>query len=123
MIQIETYSINEVFEAMDNRGLLSDGNKFKPSSSRMILFRTKGIKCVTCEISGSVFILETHDPKIKPHLNLYALNSDDKLVLMTKDHIYPKSLGGANEQSNYQTMCTVCNSKKKNKIEIPVKKD
>ena len=34
---------------------------------------------------------------------------------MTKDHIIPKSKGGKNELSNYQTMCTYCNNEKADK--------
>jgi hypothetical protein len=31
---------------------------------------------------------------------------------MTKDHIYPKSVGGGEVHSNFQTMCTICNNLK-----------
>ena len=35
------------------------------------------------------------------------------------DHIYPKSLGGASEEANYQVLCTTCNSKKGARILWP----
>jgi 5-methylcytosine-specific restriction endonuclease McrA len=46
------------------------------------------------------------------HLGLW---SDDD-VQMTKDHILPKSLGGTDELSNFQTLCSICNQKKDNKF-------
>jgi len=39
-------------------------------------------------------------------------------VLMTIDHILPKSRGGGNNINNYQPMCQPCNSKKGNKVGI-----
>ena len=33
-------------------------------------------------------------------------------LMMTKDHIIPKSLGGTDEESNIQTVCWVCNQLK-----------
>jgi 5-methylcytosine-specific restriction endonuclease McrA len=36
------------------------------------------------------------------------------LVLMTQDHIMPRSKGGANRLENLQTMCCVCNNRKGN---------
>lgn len=116
MIRFARYSVDEVFEAMGNKGVLSDGVKFRPSSQRMVLFKVKGTECVTCHINGNVFVLESHHEDVKPHLNLYA-ESNGQLTLMTKDHIFPKSKGGANELENYQTMCTICNGQKSDKVE------
>jgi 5-methylcytosine-specific restriction endonuclease McrA len=50
------------------------------------------------------------------HFNLYAVNEYGDKILMTKDHIHPKSKGGRNHISNYQTMCYPCNQDKSNKI-------
>lgn len=44
------------------------------------------------------------------HWDLYT----DDLIPLTVDHIIPKSLGGANDMSNYQPMCFPCNNKKGN---------
>jgi 5-methylcytosine-specific restriction endonuclease McrA len=46
------------------------------------------------------------------HLNLYAVTETGERVLMTKDHIVPRSRGGANQHENYQTMCIICNQQK-----------
>lgn len=121
MIAYKKYSVEEVLSAMDvpasyRRSKLPDGTTFKCKSDRLVLFRDKGVICVSCGIVGNIFILETHSPEIAPHLNLYATNDEDKLVLMTKDHIVPKSKGGANSLDNYQPMCTRCNGKKADKM-------
>ena len=39
------------------------------------------------------------------HFNLYGVNNLGEEVMFTKDHIIPKSKGGKNHVSNYQTMC------------------
>ena len=35
---------------------------------------------------------------------------------MTKDHIHPRSKGGANALDNYDPMCSPCNGKKADKV-------
>jgi len=97
----------------------------KMCSHRYGTFRTS-LSCACCGITGSVMILEWQDPYItkkqnrghdfdsefcKPHFNLYAVTTDG-LVLMTKDHIIPRSRGGGDALSNYQTMCELCNALK-----------
>jgi hypothetical protein len=49
-----------------------------------------------------------------PHFNLYAALPDGSRILMTKDHIVPKSCGGEDADGNFQTMCTTCNNLKSN---------
>lgn len=118
MFAVASYTVENVFTAMEARGkaTLPDGRTFRRNSERLILFKAKGTACVTCGIEGTVFILETHDLNVKPHLNLYAVNEDGKHILMTKDHIQPKSRGGANALDNYNTMCAPCNTHKADKV-------
>lgn len=113
----------------DSYILLEDarGNLFdvKVSSLRLELFR-QNPKCVSCHRIGSLWILESHHRYEPPHLNLYHVGEEecsewknlckDGLVLMTKDHIIPRSLGGPTSLSNLQTMCAICNGKKGNKL-------
>lgn len=83
-------------------------------TQRMLLIgRTQ--ECACCGIKGHHFWLE-HSGFLPPHLNLYAQNQYGHFVLMTMDHIVPKSKGGKTEESNIQLLCTKCNQKKKNEL-------
>ena len=87
------------------------GETIHALSDRYKLFFTKGYECCSCGIEGKYFAVEKDEKANQCHLNLYAVK-DKKEILMTKDHITPKSKGGRNHISNYQTMCCVCNLKK-----------
>ena len=122
----ETYSIEEVeekvkdvlFEKKRNLSKVNfDGDMIKGNSQRYQTFFTKGCRCVKCGIEGKYFAKEKHLKDKSFHLNLYAIDENGKEVLMTKDHIIPKSKGGADDISNYQTMCERCNEAKGNRLE------
>lgn len=88
-----------------------NGVQVNLTSQRLILFE-KNNKCVDCGLVGTYLALEkTNEIDKSYHLNLYGIR-DGEEILMTKDHIFPKSLGGSNKLKNYQTMCRVCNMKK-----------
>lgn len=80
-------------------------------SDRYKLFFSKGYKCIDCGLEGKYFALEKDRKANGYHLNLYSIK-DGEEILMTKDHIIPKSKGGTDELNNYQTMCRICNIKK-----------
>jgi len=90
-----------------------DGHMVKMTSQRYQLFAVKEVKCVGCGVKGEYFGLE----KIKGqegdryHFNLYGIKNGVE-VLITKDHIIPKSKGGQNILDNYQIMCFDCNIEK-----------
>lgn len=87
----------------------------KLGSLRLQCF-SKSHFCVECGIAGSLFRLEQHASDVsRPHLNMYA-EKDGKWILMTKDHIVPKSKGGPDHPDNLQTMCYVCNEAKGDKL-------
>lgn len=90
------------------------GDPLKANSQRYTLFFKKGFRCVKCGIEGKYFAKErdTQNNSDKYHLNLYAIDENGNEVLMTKDHIIPRSKGGRNIIENYQTMCTRCNNAK-----------
>jgi len=94
-----------------NRRVGLDGFKWR-------VFKDKGVKCKHCGRQGKVVLLEksfkNNDP---PRFNLYAIKDDGSLLLMTIDHIVPKSRGGSNELNNLQPLCCECNGKKDNKTE------
>lgn len=85
-------------------------------SERYKTFFTKGYTCSKCGITGQYFALEKPLDSLRYHLNLYALDDNGNEILMTKDHIIPKSRGGKNNIENYQTLCQKCNSKKGNDL-------
>jgi 5-methylcytosine-specific restriction endonuclease McrA len=89
----------------------------KMGSHRYQTFLLKGIKCMSCGVEGKYFALERgiYDNPNRFHFNLYGLDDHNKEVLLTKDHIVPRSKGGSNRLSNYQTMCSNCNSRKADK--------
>lgn len=89
-------------------------------SHRYELFVQKGITCVECGIEGKYFALErgAKDNPNRFHFNLYGLDSSGGEVLITKDHVIPRSAGGKNKMSNYQTMCFNCNKNKANRVTV-----
>jgi len=121
LIVIGQFNISDVlpFATQDKRyakkTYIVDGTPFivKMDSDRYQTFN-KNLECAACSLTGSLFLLERehgHEPGIA-HFNLYAIEHES-LILMTKDHIVPRSKGGKNNINNYQTMCEVCNSMKK----------
>lgn len=91
------------------------GYRVGVNSVRLKTFKIKGIACVTCGIIGEFFAVERDKGLFgKYHLNLYAMK-DGKEILMTRDHIFPRSKGGSNALCNMQPMCQPCNSKKGDK--------
>lgn len=118
MIEYARYTLEEIFAPMREgrkRAVLEDGERVKLSSSRLVLFFTKGVQCVDCGLVANAFVRETHDAAVTPHLNLYFIDGEAK-TLFTKDHIIPKSHGGSDTLDNYQTMCSPCNNAKGSKF-------
>lgn len=117
-IRKEIYSIDTVLSKITRKGeprkVDFDGDLINMDSQRYELFEVKGTTCASCGIEGKFFAKEKDRASYGYHFNLYAVK-DGKDVLMTKDHIIPKSKGGKNKLSNYQTMCTYCNNEKADK--------
>jgi hypothetical protein len=90
------------------------------TSVRYQLFATRGLMCCQCGITGSFFALEIHPKRLAssqsqiPHFNLYGIDSIGEEVLLTKDHIIPKSKGGVEQLKNLQVLCYPCNYTKGN---------
>ena len=109
------YSPCDVFSFVGSEDIVSyDGYTVKLTSSRLKTFK-KNCSCVICGREGEVMLLEGHPNDGSPHFNMYAKDEYGNLILMTKDHILPKSMGGADHQENYQTMCCECNWLKANR--------
>lgn len=82
------------------------------NSDRYVLFKNN-TNCVACGLKGTRMYLDLNPGDNSPHFNLYG-EENGRLILMTKDHILPKSKGGQDVLSNYQTMCSICNNLKGN---------
>lgn len=122
MIGEKHYGIQEVFSAIGQRYLTTkktedkkadiefDGYLVHPDSLRYKVFYQKGLSC-SCGRKGAYFTLDKQDRNYegrRRHFNLYTEDG----VLMTKDHILPKCMGGKDNVDNMQTMCVYCNVKK-----------
>lgn len=96
------------------------GNYYPIVNSRKLELFKRSPKCTGCGLYGQIWILQSHkklgDSEQRPHLSLYAINRSDQLIMMTQDHIYPRSAGGADGIQNLQTMCNDCNQRKGNSL-------
>lgn len=79
---------------------------------RLQVFAEKGTTCVRCGVDG-VYLVASVDQGGGYHVDLYTAD----FIMMTIDHIVPRSKGGANALANYQPMCQHCNSRKGNTLE------
>jgi len=72
------------------------------------------IKCWNCGRQADRWIAEKgpRDRVGHPDLNMYS-----GLLLMTRDHIIPKSLGGVDDVGNLRPGCTDCNGDRGNEID------
>ena len=128
---MKKYNINEVFDLLGKENLMEENDYYKSGkrskdiivegfkvrvrSLRYMTFYQKGTTCSKCGRKGSYFKLEgDKNNETRKHFNLY---SEDN-ILMTKDHIIPKSKGGKDKVSNMQTMCILCNMEKGNETDI-----
>lgn len=93
-----------------------EGYKVRTKEDRYLNFIKHGFKCSKCGIEGKYANLEYNSQRGN-HLNVYA-EKDGQAVLLTKDHIYPKSKGGLNNIRNYQVLCEECNNMKSDKSPV-----
>lgn len=108
----EIFSLSDIFDNIGHIPKQFNGLKVKMNSQRYYLFKEKGVACIKCGIIGTHFKLKKELNQNKGHFNLFT----DSGIMMTKDHIIPKSLGGSDTFKNYQVMCSKCNSEKDNLI-------
>lgn len=109
--RVKVYSPEVIFEFMKNNPkemfyVDEEGNRCKLRRARV--FFEKGCKCKLCPTTGSFFALEQWKAG-DFHFDFFAIDQDGDEVLMTIDHIVPKSKGGPDHIDNYDPMCKVCN--------------
>ena len=111
----EKYELEYIFNLINGEKKINLDGDLINISNRIILF-SKSHQCCKCGIKGSFFVKEKNPNDKSFHLNMYAITRKGEEILMTKDHIVPKSFGGKNHITNYQTMCVKCNLRKGNNI-------
>lgn len=106
-----------------------NGMHVNARSTRMRLFIEKhDLACHFCGIRVDFAAVEDNScknnnvykknaVKATPHLNFYGIDNNGKEVLMTWDHIQPRSLGGKNSLENAQCLCCHCNGFKGNSFD------
>lgn len=119
-VLLETTAVDEIldkvgppWETLEIDGVVVT---VKMNSLRLQAFQHSRV-CVACGLAGILMRLEyCHKSNpLRPHWNMYAVK-EGELVLMTQDHIIPVSKGGPDIFSNIQTMCSVCNGLKSDRV-------
>jgi HNH endonuclease len=91
-----------------------DGDQINFGTLRLQTFCAKGITCRACGLRGLFFVKEKHRTGERYyHLSLYALKNGQE-VMLTRDHIIPKSRKGKDTLANSQPLCFNCNQEKGN---------
>ncbi len=116
LLHIAEYAIEDVLASYFGKKITVDGHTYKVRQDS-VRYQTfdKSLVCCCCGIVGTRMFLDT--PCVghwSAHFNLYA-EWNGKLILMTKDHVIPRSKGGADDVSNMRTMCTNCNGTRGNR--------
>lgn len=86
-------------------------------SVRVQVLLRKSPKCPCCGYRILFFAAQRHKSQADAgvHLNAWTIK-DDRVVMMTHDHIVPKSKGGTNTVENGQVMCASGNARKGSKL-------
>ena len=92
-----------------------DGHEIYFASDNLRLYKRRGTRCVGCGVEARYFAKERVKPGDRWQLRLYAIDYDGLEVLMTKDHIKPRSRHGRTKPDNLQPMCVKCNELKGNR--------
>lgn len=116
-------SLEEGFRILDEddkESRLLSGKKISRASGWLLFKSMQGqeIKCWNCECIADRWIAEKgrSDKMGSPVLNLWGTAADGHLVMMTRDHIIPKSKGGVDDIANLRPGCADCNSSRGNVI-------
>ena len=116
-----TFPICQIFAAMDakQKRMPVEGTAIScgMTSLRMRVFHTHGPVCKCCGEEGAYFAVERpfHSTNASEwHFNLYS----ERGVMLTFDHVHPKSKGGLNHLSNAQTLCYPCNQAKSDTVKV-----
>lgn len=87
------------------------------NSVKFECFRRNHI-CVFCRKEGCVWLLQLEPNGKSIHLNMFWREGEEKMML-TLDHICPRSKNGKTRISNSQTLCQKCNQDKGDRYPYP----
>lgn len=112
-------SLAEGFQvaSMPKKGRHAFGKEVSLCSGILLFQSIKSeICCYKCGVIADRWILErgVNEAPGKPIMNLYGKNQLGHLVMMTRDHIIPKSLGGVDSILNLRPACDACNANRGN---------
>ena len=128
--RVSLFTLDEVFRDMKTEPTkaIFDGFEVSLGIMRHQCFKISQT-CARCGVVGTYFALErsaklvdrrekvwVSAPQSQWVLNLYASREDGSEVMLTQDHVIPKSVGGPDTLDNSQTMCSPCNGWKGNKL-------
>lgn len=115
IVPIDTV-LNAVRKTPTTHRMDINGASIKPSDT-LRMFALKGTICVRCGRNGEYFLYKENVHGGYLTLVLYHNTPDGRPNYMTRDHILPKSLGGADHMSNIQPMCIYCNNQKNTSVD------
>lgn len=114
-------SLEDGFDVLDNpkENRLVKGKLISACSGWQLFKSLQGntISCYNCGCEADRWIVDKgkNDFQGLPVLNLYGTYLG-QLILMNRDHIIPKSLGGTDALENLRPACEVCNSARGNRL-------
>jgi 5-methylcytosine-specific restriction endonuclease McrA len=126
MFYYKELSIQEGFEVLhQSREIRNvDGMKVSaPSGAALFHHYNETYKPLTCFKCGVVadrwIVKHQHNDRDKPPVvELFAYTKKNRLVMMTRDHIIPKSWGGLDLVENLRPACEPCNRDRKNVLDV-----
>lgn len=91
-----------------------------PTASEKVkwrVFERDQNKCVYCGLQGTLWVIWMESKKkiVVIHHDLAAV-VDGKYVMLTRDHVIPRTKGGASTADNLACACAPCNHAKGNKL-------
>lgn len=124
-IRARIFPVTYQFQWNSQGRILYKGMEFPATSTKMrTLFNQP--YCTCCGLTGRFWALEKEKPSVNDtisktyHLNMYGIEPKYGMeVMLTHDHIKPKSTGGSMSLDNAQTMCEFCNNSKGNMANMP----
>lgn len=124
LIYFKEVDLDEGFRVMaqPKGSRLVGGRSVSPPSGRALYEALRAadqpLRCWSCGRDATCFLVNkgSNDKIGPPVLDLYSSDGTD-FVLMTRDHIIPKSYGGSNDVANLRVGCGPCNHGRGNSLD------